>query len=175
MINLFEKYDTSSYFNNKINSLTNEIQALTNEQICNSELDELTDFYYEKYKINLIELFLDNKSKDIKEIKIEQYNPFYNSSIIYDKKFYYVDGYNIIYTIPFDGDEKLLYLIPSTRIISSFPIYNVSKPSDNSYGNIYFSLELQRDTANKESNLSAFVDNMFSSNFKNYIDRKSVV
>lgn len=169
MINLFEKYDTSSYFNHKINSLTNEIQALTNEQICNSELDELTDFYYEKYKINLIELFLDNKSKDIKEIKIEQYNPFYNSSIIYDKKFYYVDGYNIIYTIPFDGDEKLLYLIPSARIISSFPIYNVSKPSDNSYGNIYFSLELQRDTANKESNLSAFVDNMFSSNFKNYI------
>lgn len=170
MITLFEKDYTSSAFKNRLVSVKKEINNLTNEQICNTSLDELEDYYFDKFKINLIELFLENINKEFNETTIEEYNPFYNSGDPYEPKYYHTSGYNIIYEIPFDGDSDLLFLRPTTYLLTRFTINNIICPTENDYGKIIFYLSLKKnDFQDHSDNLNNFVDGKFKSKFNSYI------
>lgn len=170
MVNLFEKCRVSDDLQLVMSKLKNEIQGLNNDIICNSDLEELKEYYYEKYRFNLIELFLDNINKDIKEIKLKEYNPFYSRGRMYESEYYEIDGYKVIFEIFFDGDVGLLYMEPNSSYLKRFKVTNIISPTNNDLGKIVFPLEFKKAELTEKENLLDFVENKFDSEFKYYIE-----
>lgn len=168
MINLFEGNDLSGMLQAEIKNIKNEIDRLTNQQICDSDIEELEEYYFETYKINQIELFMDNIEKDFIETKIKSYNQFYSPGDRYEPKYYEIDGYEVIFYIPFDGDTDLLYSRPSSRYLSRFSVKNIISSSANDYGKIVFSLEFTKGNLDNKEDLVSFIDNKFKEEFETY-------
>ena len=139
-MNLFERGDTTASLRATSNEIKKEIERLTNEVICSTDLDELEEYYVAKHQIEEIELFKENISKELTETKIKSYNHFYGGYRSYEPEYYLVDGYRVTFTIPFDGDKNLLDLRPSTFYMQSFPVDRVVAPTEDDYGTILYSM-----------------------------------
>ena len=165
---LFERNEVSTMLKNTTALIKGEIEILTNSQILGSDLEELKEYYYDKYEIEPIELFMDSIDQDIKEIKIKQPNPFFRSyQDPYDPEFFTRDGYEVIYNIPFVGDVDLLYLKPSIYLLTRFPIRAVNSNTSE----IVFSLEFEKNEFEKhKDSLGSFVENVFNTKFNSYKD-----
>lgn len=165
---LFEKGDTRSTFENYSLKIKKEIEMLSNDQICNTDLEELADYYFDKYQIEPITIFKDNIIEKMIEIKIKTHNPFYGGDY-YEQQYFIADGYKIIHEIPFEGDTNLLYLRPSTHYMSRFQVDNIINSTDEKYGQIVFSLEFTKnELENNKDNIKVFVSNKFNTELRNY-------
>ena len=167
---LFDGKRTSDFIESKKASVKCEIESLSDEQICNSSLEDLQEYFYEQFKVDLIEIEKDINyiNIDAKKTRIQKFNSFYSPGSIYEDKFYYVDGYKIIYNIPFDGCVDLLFLRPSSYILTSFKVDNVIYPTDEKEGEILFSQEYDRELIDKKENMIEFATREFNSKFSNY-------
>lgn len=168
MIKLFEKNDLSLLLQAMPKGIKNEIDRLTNQQICNSDIDELEEYYFETYKIATIELFMDNIEKDFIETKIKSPNYFYRPGDIHESQYYNVDGYEVIFYIPFDGDTDLLYYRPSSSYLKRFSVKNIISSSDEDYGKIVFSIAFKKGDIDNKDDLPRFVEDKFKLEFKTY-------
>ena len=70
-MNLFERGDTTASLRATSDEIKKEIERLTNEVICSTDLDELEEYYVAKHQIEEIELFKENISKELTETKIK--------------------------------------------------------------------------------------------------------
>lgn len=165
---LFEKSDTRTTFGNYLLILKNEIERLSNDQICNTDLDELVDYYFDKHQIEPITIFKDNIIEKMIETKIKTYNPFYRNND-FEEQYFYADGYRIIHEIPFEGDTNLLYLRPNTYTLHRHPVNNVINSTEEKHGEIIFSLEFSKnELENNKDNIKAFVLNKFNTELRTY-------
>lgn len=167
MIELFANGDTSETFKNCIQKLKNEISNLTDEKILNSDFERWVEYFVGKYQVDPITLYMDNVYKDLNETKIQQVNSW---RVEYEPAYYMIDGYKITFHIPFNGDDGLLYLQPSSRFLARFHIDSILKPTTERMGIIDFSLEFLKDELQKKENLNEFMDSFFKTKFKNYIE-----
>ncbi|MEG1481785.1 hypothetical protein [Clostridium sp.] len=174
---LFNRERTSDYIPRQNLNIKNEIEKLSNEEICNSNLEDLHEYFYDRFKFNLIEIEADINfiTHDAQETKIKQYNQWYGRGAYGEKEYYLVDGYKIIYTIPFEGDVDLLYLQPSTSIMCTFEVDNIINPTDEKEGQIIFSETYERNFITSQENMIEFITKEFNSKFSNYIEMSTYV
>lgn len=167
-MNLFERGDTTASLRATSDEIKKEIERLTNEVICSTDLDELEQYYVAKHQIEEIELFKENISKELTETKIKSYNHFYGGYRSYEPEYYLVDGYRVTFTIPFDGDKNLLDLRPSTFYMQSFPVDRVVAPTEDDYGKILYSMEFPKKELQGKENSNEFVQKRFEQEMKTY-------
>ena len=152
-MNLFEKGETTSWFRAISDNIRDEINKLTNAEICNTDLGDLAEYYFAKYQIEEIQIFTENITKELTETKLQRYNQFYRPGYSeFGSQYHMLDGYKITFTIPFDGDKDLLDLRPSTFYRQSFPVDRVIAPTDDDYGKIIFSLEYAKSELQRSEN-----------------------
>ncbi len=167
-MNLFEKNQVSEYIGGICNKIENEISSLSNQEILSCDIDELREYYQSKYLIDPISLGEDNIEINFVDKKIRIYNQFYKTGS-YEPQYYEVDGYLISFKIPFDGDSNLLYLKPSTRLLSKFPVSEVVNPHDDFWGYIVVAFEkTNADLKSHADSLEKYVLEQFEEKFKSY-------
>lgn len=168
-MNLFERGDTTASLRATTDKIKEEIDRLTNEVICSTDLNDLEEYYVAKYQIEEIDLLEDCITKELSETKIKSYNHFYRSGYRdFDPEYYMIDGYRVTFTIPFDGDRSLLDLRPSSHYLQSFPVDRVVAPSENDYGKIIYSLEFSKKELQDKENSNNFVQKKFNQEMKTY-------
>jgi hypothetical protein len=161
MIELFARGGTSPTFQNLREKLLAQIASLSDEQILGSNIDEWVKYYFDEYKIQPIKLWLENKISNMEKIKIETRD--FRFVKDWETDTAHVDGYKIIFTIPFEGDEILLHLRPSHRYLSSFPVDAINN------GNIVFSLKYIKQDLEKDATPEK-VASRFDNQLKNYVE-----
>ena len=117
MFELFSGEETRVYFEKISKKIESEISSMTDEEITSCDFDEWSNYLCDKYEISPISLFEESTTNSITKATIKRYNQFFNR-LPYEKEYYYVDGVRITYKIPYDGDSTLLYLRPSSRILT---------------------------------------------------------
>ena len=169
-MDLFRNQDTSSYFNNQKNILKTEIQNLSDEQILNTKMEELIEYFYNSFYINPIILYMDKITTNIEKSKKEQYNPFYGmGSPFNESKTFIVDSYKINYNIPFDGNCDLLYNRPSHCILSTFPIDGFKNEYSKEYmPSILFSINIDCQTLDQQEDPKNYINSLFNKEFNSY-------
>lgn len=166
---LFEKGETTASFRALSDKIKQEIDKLTNEEICNTDLGDLEEYYVAKYQIEEIQIFKENITKELSETKIQKYNQFYSPGFSeFGSQYHMIDGYKITFTIPFDGDEDLLDLRPSSYYMQSFPVDRVISPTDDEYGKIIFSLEYTKSELQRSENSNEIVQKGFQQEIDTY-------
>lgn len=167
---LFNNQYLSTYFNNQKNLLKSEIQDLSDEQILNTSMDDLIDYFLNNFYINPITLYMDKITTNIEKSKKEQYNPFYGMGIPFNEsKIFIVDSYKINYTIPFEGNIDLLYYKPSQCILSSFHIDGFINKNSNDYlPGIIYSVNIDCNTLDQQNSPKDYIDQLFNKEFSSY-------
>ena len=67
---VFSKYDADEYFNNLKKRIQEEISTLSDNKIQDTDVEEWKDYYFEKWKIQPISLFLDELNPILTEEKV---------------------------------------------------------------------------------------------------------
>lgn len=165
---LFSKDEIRTYVESKQNDLEREIRGFSDQQICTCDLEEWADYFQSKYCIDPIVLYEDSIKQELSETQIKQYNTWHNYDS-YEPEYFFVEGYQITFKIPFDGDENLLYLRPQTFIMSRFPVDSVAAPKGDSLGTIVISMEkTKRDLIAHIDDMNTYVAKQFEGLFNSY-------
>lgn len=162
---LFSKIRSFDFVSQLKQYVKNEIGRLTNEEICSGTLEDLEEYFYDQFKIDLIEIETDfnHIPYEAQETNIKQYNTWYRSGGYDEPQYYTVDGYKIVYKIPFEGDSELLYIQPSTYTLTSYKVDNVIAPTDDTEGQIIFSQTYERSIIDSKENMIEFIAKEFNS------------
>ncbi len=164
---LFQKGDTTATFRAISDKIDTKINALSNEEICSTDLEELVEYYFAENRIGLIEVFKENITKELTETKIKQQSDFYRAG---RDEYCLIDGYKVIFTIPFEGDVVLLDLRPSTFYMSSFPVDYVISPNDTEYGKIIISFDFKKKEMLDSGDSNELVLRKFNQEIKTYYE-----
>lgn len=168
---LFERGETTASFKATLDSIKRNIDNLSNEKICGMDIDELEEYYVTENRIEEIQLFKDNITKELSETKIKEYNHFYQRGYEeLEPQYYLIDGYVVTFTIPFDGDENLLYLRPSCFYMSKFEVDNVIPPTESDYGKIIISIKFKKRELQENENSNEYVQKRFYQEIKTYYE-----
>lgn len=167
---LFENETTSNYFQSIKSQIEKEISQLKNEQIFEVDLKELEEYYISHYFIEKLEILKDNIDIEVIETNIRERNPFYHGYSDLEPEYYNIDGYKIIFSILFDGNESLFYLRPSSFYLSRFPMDRVISPDTSNYGKLIFSLKYKKNSINDVDNLNDFLSKEFNREIKTYYE-----
>lgn len=168
---LFNRQDTRSFTNGNTDTLDREISQISDSDILSLNIDELVDYYYSKYSIDIIRLLINDISPTIEETKIEEPNPFYDryTTLGFESRTFSVDGYKVNYKIPFEGNISLLYLKPTMSILSSFFIDNIENENSKEYlPSICLSIKIKSSELKGKDNPQEIIDNTFNKEFKYY-------
>jgi hypothetical protein len=134
---LFAKYEAHEFFEKIKKSIQEEISSLSDETIQNTDIEELKNYYFESRKIQPISLFLDELNPILTEEKLKRRSEHYRTN----DDFCYYDGFKIIYSIQFDGDNRLFDIQPSKFFTQRFFVSNIEKANDEKYGVITYVIE----------------------------------
>lgn len=161
LFNIITSYD---YIKQQKFYVKNRIESLTNEEINGCDIEELEEYFYSQFKIELIEIEreFEHIDYDAEETKIQQYNQFYGSRIYGEQEFYMVDGYKIVYKIPFEGDIELLDIRPSRYTLTSYNVDNTIRPTDDKSGQIVLSKIYSRSQIDSQENMLEFISTEFN-------------
>ena len=168
---LFNRQETRQFTSRNTESLTREINSIPDNDILTLDINELADYYNDKYSINTIELYKSDISSTIEERKIEEYNPFYDpySTIGFESKTIKVDAYRINYKIPFDGNYNLLYLQPNMMMLRQFDVDGIELNNNTEYlPYICFSIDLKKNVLDGKDNPQEIIDKKFEEEFSSY-------
>ena len=169
MIDLFSNGDTTASFSAHSDKMIAKIKGLPDEKILNTSIDEWVEYFVGEYTIHPIILFMDNIVQSFSETVIREHNPLYSGNR-YDYEYFQIEGYKITFTIPFDGDSNLLNLRPSSFYLSTFPVEDIIRSSDDRYGVIVFCLEFKKKELQDKNDQKEFVASRFTQEFKPYIE-----
>ena len=163
---LFNTRDADEYFASRLDEVSEKIERMNDSEITNTELSEWKTYYYELFKAHPIVLFEDSIIQTLQETKIKQRNLY---RFINEPEFFYIDGVTIMYKIPFDGDSDLLYLTPSSYLVTKIDFELIIDATDTEYGYIIYKNEFIRSELEKHNNdMQEFVKNCFNKNFENH-------
>ena len=167
--NCFDEGRTDEYLNLNSDKNKKEVYQMSDEEIMTCDFNEWCDYLYEKYKVLPIILYEENMEQTITETKVKKYDPFF-SSRIYDQEYFLIDGVNITYKIPYDGDGSLLHLKPTNYwIYDNFDVNFLEAPYDEQCGLIEISLDYtNKELHDKGQQMQEYVRDNFGNKFRNY-------
>lgn len=167
-MNFFSGDDTRVYFASFSQKLKAEVDKMSDEEISTCDMQEWSDYLCSKYEIASIVLFEESIGQSLSETKVKRYNHFYRQ-ISYEPEYFEVDGVQIDFHIPFDGDDKLFTLQPSSRILTRFEVESLHKAYGEKCGN--FSLKFdytKQELQDKGESMLEYVKNQFNNEFRHY-------
>jgi len=166
-VKFFTGKEVRGFVKEKHEKMKQEVLVLKDSEILNCDFEQWADYLASKYYIEPITLFENNIDKTMSETKVKLYNQWAKTSS-YEPEYYMIDGYCIAFVIPFDGDEKLLQLRPSTFILTSFEVASMQGIYNNSCGS--FSLEFcyTAQELKEKTNVNEFVESEFKHEFESY-------
>ena len=166
---LFSRGELGEYVSKRFQRTRDEIAAFSDEKICNCDISEWIDYYESTSYVQPLELFMDNVEQILDETIIQQYNV-WSRTDPYEPQYYNVDGYNISFKIPFDGDVNLWYYRPSTFIFSSFKPDRVIASEGENLGYFVLSLQFSKsELQTHKDDMQAFVQNRFTNEVDGYV------
>lgn len=114
---LFSKFDLGETLRNMESGMLREIDSIEGNKLLNTKIDDWIEYFIDKYNIKHLTLREESISTDQSETQVDvRYD---NSRLIRDRSQpFYINGTKICFYIPFDGDEKLFYMQPSTRTMN---------------------------------------------------------
>lgn len=169
---LFTNISIFNFVSQQKQYVKNEIEKLRNEEILSSTLEDLEEYFYNRFKIEPIEIERDISyiQYDAQETKTRQYNSWYRGGDYGEPEYYLVDAYKIVYKIPFEGDSNLLYVQPSTFTLTSHKVDNIITPSEEKEGQIIISDTYERSRIDSQENMIEFITKEFNSKLSTYFD-----
>lgn len=169
---LFNDQTTSNFIKEQENDIINTIKDLSDDEIMTRDLNELKNYFYDKFYIEPITVFKDNITSQIAKSQKEEHNPLYsmNISIYEEESYYFVDSYKITYSIPFSGRIALLYLKPSMSILSRFEIDRIENSNPDCYPCIICSININQKKLESKDDPNAFLDAEFKREYNKHFD-----
>ena len=170
---LFSSERTEDYIKEIRSKIEREIEELSEEKITTDSIYDWVDYFVSKYQIDPILVYEDKAELNMEEVKIKKYNIFYEQDSSFEPEFFQIDGYKIIFKIPFYGKSDLFNLQPSTYIISNrFEVDKIINPQNDKPGYLYYSFERNKDEfiGKKDSEIRIYVDNEFKREFRSYLN-----
>ena len=148
--------------------LKDEVNKISDSNIMTCDFQEWIEYLVGKYEITPITLFEESIVQSLSETKVKKYNPF-SKHIPYEKEYYEVEGYRITFSIPFDGDEHLFRLQPSTFILTSFETSNFKPPFKDVCGSFDLNFEYtKQELQEKKQEIQTYIKTQFENKFRNY-------
>ena len=163
----FSKIEYQNFFADFYNKMKSEVQRMTDSEILCCDFQEWSSYLVDKYYIMPITVFETNIEKTLSETKVKQANMFRGSP--YEPDFFEIDGVQITFKIPYDGEPGLFDVRPSTYISSRFSTQNFISPQGDECGS--FTLEFKFTKENLQSqgqNMAEFVQKQFENEFDSY-------
>jgi len=114
---LFDYTDWYSVNQHQQNKLLEEINNIDGNQLLNSAIEDLCDYFEKKYWVEVPTLDIENIVSDQHEKKIDVSNDF-TRAISNRNQPFYIDGTSIEITIPFDGDSELFKVRPTSYTLN---------------------------------------------------------
>ena len=164
---LFSSKEVRQFTTELMNKINGDIQSFSDQKIKGCDDDEWVEYYYSKYSLYPIVLYENNITQSMIEEKIKKYNHWHKHNQ-FENEYFMIDGYCIVFTIPYDGSAELLKLKPSTYIMTSFEVVNLVCPSDDNYGEISLEFKYTNQELKEKDNPKQFVDGQFRNKFDNY-------
>lgn len=110
---LFNQYDLRRVMEHQGNKMYSEIDKIDGNQLLNTNIEDLCDYFEDKYLINVPQIDEEKIQVDQQENQVDVSQD--RSRIFLDRnKPYYIMGTKISFFIPFQGDEELFHCQPST-------------------------------------------------------------
>jgi len=159
---VFSKIEAYEYFENLKKKIQEEISTISDDEIQNTDKEELYNYYFEKWKMQPLTLFLEELNPVLTEEKVKRYSGRYRT----DEEFCYYDGYKITYNINFDGDNRLFDVIPSTRFMQIHRVSSVQKSTNEKYGIITYIIDYTKQEI-EGKDTPDFAKKQFDASFKN--------
>lgn len=151
---LFDSEMSLDYFNSKIANMRTEALSLEDNIFESNTVEEIKRNFFQKYEIEPIKLFTDQKDLDIDEIEMHydsSNSPLYIPG--YDDSTYTVRGYRITVTIPFDGCQELFRLKPSSCIMRTFDASIHTDNFDSSSHFLKFEIKFEKIRVDNDANV----------------------
>lgn len=165
---LFDRKDTRTYTSQVAQQLKDEVSRISDTNISTCDIQEWIDYLVGKYAIPPVVLLEEAVSHKLEEVKVKRYNHWYRQ-MPYEKEYFEVDGYQITFSIPFDGDENIFFLQPSSRILTNFEVADLNAPRGESLGNVSLCFQYTRqELLDRAENMQQFVQTQFENEFRNY-------
>jgi hypothetical protein len=126
---LFSKYDWFAVQDHQKKQLADEVAKIDGNRLLNTSLDDLCDYFEDKYRVNVPTLNETEIVADQKETQIDVSRD--RLRVIRDRsRPFYIPGTEIEITVPFEGDAEAFNIQPtsftSSPPIGSMPLFSIS-------------------------------------------------
>lgn len=123
----FRDHELSSAFAGAYQQITLKIDKLTNDEIMANDLDLLADNFYEEYYIQPVTIYDEDLSKrKVTAKKIKRHvDPFFGGYS--GREYVDVDGVELTFSFPYEGEEELFTCRASTFSVSGYPDIEITK------------------------------------------------
>ena len=110
---LFNNADLGSVLTGQEQALSKEIGSLNEDRVLNSSPEDLYDYFFDKYRIDVIEIDESRIQADYGDTQVDVSHRF--EYAVFDRsRPTYVTGTRITFYVPFSGDPQLFKCRPST-------------------------------------------------------------
>lgn len=164
---LFTGKEVRIFVGEAIEKLKQEIFGFKDNDILTCEFDSWIEYFESKYLFDPIVLFENNIEQSIDETHVKTRNP-WASRNSFEKEYYEIPGYSIIYKVPFDGYSELLKLRPSTYIMTRFEIEILNPPNGDSCGSISLRFSYTAQELKDKEDIKKYIEKEFNGKFESY-------
>ena len=163
----FIRTDAQSYFAELHSKMKLEVDEMSDAEIVSCNFNEFADYLADKYYIDPIILFETNIEKKLSKIKVKRENLLRGHPD--ERDFFEIDGVQITFKIPYDGDTNLFEIQPSSFIFLNFSTQNFVIPYDENCGSFTLDFEYtNQELEDKGEAMNEFVQKQFEHEFRNY-------
>lgn len=163
----FIRTDAQSYFAELHSKMKLEVDEMSDAEIVSCNFNEFADYLADKYYIDPIILFETNIEKKLSKIKVKRENLLRGHPD--ERDFFEIDGVQITFKIPYDGDTNLFEIQPSSSIFLNFSTQNFVIPYDENCGSFTLDFEYtNQELEDKGEAMNEFVQKQFEHEFRNY-------
>lgn len=163
----FNGIDSRNYFASFYSKMETEVEQMSDAEIVSCNFEEWADYLATKYSVAPISIFETNIEKTLSETKVKRANPF--RGYPGERDSFEIDGVQVRFKIPFDGDPSLFELQPSSRILSRFATQSFVSPHDEDCGSFTLDFEYtKQELQDKGDAMAEYVQKQFENEFSSY-------
>lgn len=163
----FNGTDSRNYFSLIYSKMKTEVEQMSDAEIVSCNFEEWAGYLATKYSVVPISIFETNIEKSLSETKVKRANPFRGHP--YERDFFEIDGVQVTFKIPFDGEPDLFELQPSSFLLSRFATNSFVIPHDEECGSFTLDFEYtKQELQEKGDAMAEYVQKQFENEFRNY-------
>jgi len=114
---LFSKYDWFGVQDHQKKHVTDEVAKMDGNRLLNTSLDDLCDYFEDKYRVNVPSLIETEIVADQNETQIDVSRDFLRAIRDRSRPFY-ISGTEVEITVPFEGDAEVFDIQPTSYTLS---------------------------------------------------------